>query len=778
MGLNQVVLIEELVMKREPDDENLIIVEDSEDTKKSTIKELKKNLSGDYRDPSDWKFYSSKYVEELFKNIKIEMSNYAYLTDVAELRRVIQSIVASAGSGQSTEVVQARDGESTLQARLQRDLNYANDSFIRKIRRKLVGKKLSTGMEGYVDFKAKENVQAQMVYRSKNLLNPRNIANAHNQVETNSFTSGIVYTQRDNNYMDFDITFSYTIPAGTYIFYANAMPDGSFLDNGNIIFAVKNARDDSAYKEFAYSQQPEFVFTAPKAFNSIKLKFNRAKFVTNASIEYRNMMLTVDRTEKYIPYESYASGSIPVGETRRIYNRDYVFECVNQNNGAHIEFELSYWDQEIDLEYLYNMTKGVSDIILDKRDRCGLIQKYGDYLFFDDSTILSIDRNVNKRNDISRLEGNYPKLVRFSYDTDKHMRNNSPSLKLTFNSDVNGMPSIITKVPNTIRDIDSVSIVMYLDATVTQYMVGRPQFQINMCSDSYDEPDMVNYFSAGIELNKLIQGWNIIKIPFEDFVAHGNPNEHAIKYIEFLIDKNSSMDDKSIYLNSYVFNQEMKPTVMLAFDGIYEEGITYTYPYLTAREFPATILANSRQTFSNNILASVLNLRANHNWDIGQYGCHPRKETLVEDNNARDQYLLLKSTKEWLQNNLVNSPISYSAPFGNLRPSTMSMLKDLGYGIAKVRSTGCCNFFDPRYDFAIPMYLMSNDVSLDDIKSKIQYAIDHKCCICLYTNNVTEYGDEQSVKKAVFEEVIKFISNNSDKITAMTMADFYEKCKK
>lgn len=785
MGLNQVTLIEELVMKREPEDDNLIIVEDVEDTKKTTIREFKKNMSGDYRDPSEWKFYSSKFVEQLLDSMKKDMSIYAYSSDVLYLKNRIESIIATAGSGQNTEVVDARDGKNTLQARLERDLGFAEDKYLKKLRRKMEGKKVSTGMEGYVDvttFDLPAGKTANIVITSKNLLNmspsgglPAN----QGQIASNSRSTGFVYTQKNNNYMEFEIPIGQTLSAGTYVFYANVIFGSGFTDRNEIILAVKNTRDDSAYKEFSYRQVPEFVFTSSKAFDTIKFKFNRINFVTNASVEYSNMMITREKTDKYINYYVNRSNVISGnGQMVQFYNRDYDIQCVESTTSANINLVLQYWDQKIDFQYIYDRLQKVTDITLDNIDHCGLIQKRGEYLFFTNDTILSIDRNVNKSNDITKLEGNYPKLVRFSYDDDKHMRNNIPSLKITFNSDINGVPSIITRMPNTVYDIDSVSIVMYIDSTVSQYMVGRPQFQINMCSDSYDEPNMVNYFSAGIELNKLVQGWNIIKIPFDEFVSHGNPNEHGIKYIEFLIDKNSNMDDKSIYLNSFVFNQEMKPTVLLAFDGIYEEGITYTYPYLAAREFPATILANSRQTFSNNILASVLNLRTSYDWDLGQYGAHPRKETLVEDNNSRDQYLLLKSTKEWLQNNLVNTPISYSAPFGNLRPITVPLLRDLGFKIAKVKSTGYCNFFDPRYDFAIPMHLMSNEVTLDEIKSKIQYAIDHQCCICIYTNNVTEYGDEQSVKKAVFEEVIKFISDNSDKITAMTMAEFYKKCVK
>lgn len=50
---NSRIRIAELMTKNGVEDDNLIIVEDSEDTKKTTVKEFKKNLNGDAEDPSD-----------------------------------------------------------------------------------------------------------------------------------------------------------------------------------------------------------------------------------------------------------------------------------------------------------------------------------------------------------------------------------------------------------------------------------------------------------------------------------------------------------------------------------------------------------------------------------------------------------------------------------------------------------------------------------------------------------------------------------------------------
>ena len=63
-------IISDMEKKLDIEDDNLIIVEDAEDTKHSTISELKKCFSGDYKDPSDKRFYSSEKIESLLNDVK------------------------------------------------------------------------------------------------------------------------------------------------------------------------------------------------------------------------------------------------------------------------------------------------------------------------------------------------------------------------------------------------------------------------------------------------------------------------------------------------------------------------------------------------------------------------------------------------------------------------------------------------------------------------------------------------------------------------------------
>ena len=73
---------------------------------------------------------------------------------------------------------------------------------------------------------------------------------------------------------------------------------------------------------------------------------------------------------------------------------------------------------------------------------------------------------------------------------------------------------------------------------------------------------------------------------------------------------------------------------------------------------------------------------------------------------------------------------------------------------------------------------MSNNTDLDSIKKKIDYAIESGQAISLYTNNVTEYGDEESSKKIMLESVVEYIVEKVEegKLQCLTFSDFYNQC--
>ena len=176
-----------------------------------------------------------------------------------------------------------------------------------------------------------------------------------------------------------------------------------------------------------------------------------------------------------------------------------------------------------------------------------------------------------------------------------------------------------------------------------------------------------------------------------------------------------------------------------------------------------------------------------YGWELANYGCNPNADTMTLDDNPRQQYLAVKETRQWLYDNFTPNVISYGAPFGNLRPITESILKNLGFKIAKASSNKFCSFFS-KNDFVVPMHLLANPpgqgsdrpnpYSSSVIKEKIDEIINTGQCLCIYTSNVTQYGDDISAKQSEFEDVVRHIVNykRAGRVQCLTFSDFYSKC--
>jgi hypothetical protein len=180
-------------------------------------------------------------------------------------------------------------------------------------------------------------------------------------------------------------------------------------------------------------------------------------------------------------------------------------------------------------------------------------------------------------------------------------------------------------------------------------------------------------------------------------------------------------------------------------------------------------------------LNKVGDLIYKYGWDFGNYGCNPNKEKMIEDDNAREQYLAVKNTRQWIYDTLTDNVIAYAAPFGNLRTISEPVLKRLGFKIAKTSADQYCSFFS-KQDFAIPMHLLSNkeNMGADEMIKKIDEIVETGQCLCIYTGGVSKYGSEIAATRTSFEYVIEHILDykNSGALQVLTFSDFYNKCVK
>lgn len=787
---NTSTTIEDLNEIEKVDDTNLMIVEDEDDTKRTTVRELKKNFLGDNLNPDNFKFYSSSKINEIVKLLSNDITNKAEAEQVEKLSERIESIIASSGSGEKdSELVDARNGESTLYNRLYRDnLNnelefmsniistvyldeYTNAVFIPG---KCNRVKISSIGPGYAD----PPIVTISQY-SPNILCVDNFKgytdiSMNTEVNFQPSTNPNFSFDRNQNYPV--NVFKFTVPdvhkqfnlnkPGKYIFkYSDYKCKGASPEFNLCIVYSDDSMDK--YPISGISGIFSLPFTAKKDISFVLFEYPALEEGTTQTITINDFAIILEEFDNntYINHshvDDFKINIAPIGKANTYiytFNNNSIFYINKKDIRPSFKFKIDYIKEENSLEKIIESISDIKNILNNKIEKCGLIEDYGIYQFFNNFTIASNPNSCTVADASKRFD-----------------RNGVSSKMLHINEDATTNPSIKQILDNTIDVFNNVQLIFYIDKTTFSNFTDSDGIRIHLSSDT-PSISITNYLTYTIKKSEMVQGWNCIKRKITDFKEVGVPDQNNIKTVSIEIGRTDLLNGHSIYLNSVVFNQKMKPTLLLSFDGIYDESLTYLYPYLLSRGIPATIFLNNRNTLTNQTIDALINLRVSKHWDLGVYGCNPNKEQLTEDDNYRNQYMALRNSREWIQNNMVDNPISYSAPYGNLRPITVPILKDLGYKIARTGADSYISQFTSK-DFAIPMFLMSNNTDLDSIKKKIDYAIESGQAISLYTNNVTEYGDEESSKKIMLESVVEYIVEKVEegKLQCLTFSDFYNQC--
>lgn len=757
---NSEIRINDLSEKIGIGDANLFIVEDDEDTKKSNIRELKKSFLGDYNDPDEYKFFSSKKVMALLNNFNIQISSKATQKDVNELYKLLNQIVTSNPNGtKDNEIIEARGGLSSLADRFVHERKISDDLYEEKVSNTAYGPLVDLdGHRGFIDilFTPKVNKNSKSTL-GKVVLYSKNIFDLESLVYDNTLTkmdsiNGFQYTQGSSRTL-INIGFKEQNP-GIFYFLSDISFSDDFVDKN--ISIVLNYKDGTK-EEVQYNHTPNFKFVAKKIITSITLKYDPASLVAGSTVTFSNVMISLsENVSEFIPYY-YSEKEIESEYSliSQIENNDYIIYC----NSTAVDMAVVYNDHKKSVEYIIDQLDKIQSKVENEIDHCGLLTDYGTYQFFDDYQIMS-----------------YPESMKIEDASYEYKRNGVNSKKITIKNDATTNPSFKQIISDPLSTIKSISLCFYIDKTVSNNFTDTDGIRIHLSSDD-PSVSITNYYTIIIKKSEMVQGWNFIKHQLDEFTTVGDPDSHHINTVSIEIGRNDNLNGLSFYINSIVFNQSMKPTIILSFDGTYSESISYLYPYLAARDIPVSLLINNARTLNAKAVDSIIGYRLINNWDIGVYGCNPNKELLTEDDNYRNQYLALRASREWVQDNFVDSPISYSAPYGNLRPITVPLLKDLGYKIARTKSESYISNFT-KYDFAIPMQLISNLTTVDEVKKKIDYAINNGVALSLYTRDVTEYGSEADATQLMFESIINYIieKRNEGKLQCLTMKDFYERC--
>ncbi len=766
-------LIEELARKKNLEDSDIIIVEDNEDTKHSTIEYLKRCFNGDSYDPETLKFYSSEMINKIKNSLLKEISTKASQIDMESVKKYVNDIITTQSESEykDLELIVARDGCDNLQERLERDKNAISSRALMKYKKSIVSDRVYLGgFHGYGDILVDTASAGSLYVRSVNLFNIEDMRG------TNDFTTsysqyGFTFTQkniRDSYYLDLMIPTTNVTP-GSYFFISNIYIDDVKNENDEIIHLKTPTKlkitlryNDRSEEYFDYElnninvNEMTFRFTAKKSLSYIIISFPKEDYIADTSLRFENVMITPKEILKeFIPYylTTYPINGKEYVKNVRLDNCEVFFE----NFSADVLVD--YYDDNYTTEYIINTIKDIQNRLNDSADYCGMIDNIGNYNYFSNEYLTNHTPN-----------NTYFEETKY----DKFNRNNKNSIKVSFiDSESNiFISSTLSDIPSSIKYI---TLQFYMDKYVSEYLEQNAMYVMLIC-DKLDIYPANNYYKGKIDKDCIVQGWNNIKLDFENFEVIGNPNLSEIDHMTLEISNNENVEGKSFYINSIVFNQTLKPTILLSCNEVSENTFNYLLPYMKSKDLECTLFIRE---VDDDASQNSLIMYSLDNTDIGQFACAIDKEVLLNDTNYKIQYTYLKNTLNTITNLISSDTISYSAPYGKVRPITSNILKNLGFKIVRTNDSGYCSYFSED-DLCVPSIDINNYSNIDSIKSKIDYIIKTGQVLGINTYDVTEYGDELNAKKNMFEEIIDYIKEkvDTDQLQCMSYKTFYNKCVK
>lgn len=777
------IKIADMIERRDIGDNDLIIVEDDIDTKRSTIKLLKRAFSGDEYAPDSDKFYSSQRTSELVNGLSVNLSTLAKKSDLDSLQTQLDNITSGL-TDPNSELAQARGTYASLRARLDGEILEREKKYIQYPKIEAQG--------SYFDFSSIDN--AKINIRCVNITSnfTVRIKGTNRFPNRTTYPNGMV-TIVDNGVKITFTNSSYTyslstdvLELGEYVLYHNATFSDNFVKEGVVLRLVHTDGSFSTVNTYCYANVTRFVVTKPV--NAIQIIPSKSTITNNMWVQLSNIMISKDSTlNKFYPYLSETincTAGSNLNVTRE-YSRVIIQKESTNPNDNNILY-VSMTDTSFTGQVIRDRLEKLEAKVNSKNDYCGLIEDPGTYIYAYNNMYVDSTTQCTISNDT--VKG----------------RNGYPSVKINIiDYDPNDQPKFTLVLPNTTNftTVQLISLQIYIDKTITERFGEDDGLKIMLSSDDpYTRSNPpANYIFYILNKDDFVQGWNTIKLKVSDFQTNGHPNLTRISMVNFSMFSDTFNVDKSFWINSIILDQRMTPTILFAFDHLYisktsatavnNRDFTYKFPklYNINTDIPATIFCNDKQTLTNIEMEQLSTICNTYGWELGNYGCNPNADTMTLDDNPRQQYLCVKETRQWIVDNFIPTVNAYGAPFGNLRPVTEPILKNLGFKMAKDGSNKFCSFFSKK-DFAIPMHLLANPpgegssrpnpYSSTVIKSKIDEIVNTGQCICIYTSNVTRYGDEISAKETEFEDVIRHIVKykNAGQLQCLTFSDFYDKC--
>ena len=325
-----------------------------------------------------------------------------------------------------------------------------------------------------------------------------------------------------------------------------------------------------------------------------------------------------------------------------------------------------------------------------------------------------------------------------------------------------------------IKNIDSLTVVFKVNTKTNSEMTCN----IALTNNEIFSLNCATYVNGRYTPNS--DNWIVLKLTKDMFKNYPS----SINYVWLQLSPRSGVESGSLYggfvLDSLIFNQKMKPTVLLSFDQAYEECLDNGYyDILINNNLPLTLLCHKWDTISERLFNYLDNKRVNCNWEFGCYGSYDVDVNLATDfKTAKDD--ILKSINA-LVNRTGKYPISYATASAEITSILDASLKASDIKVYRGYDGLNIGYFD-KDTYRVP----HNDISgmtYDVIKAMIDNAINEGSCVGLFTHGIKPDSGETTISSSaipvtIFTNLCIYLKSLKDSgvIDVMTFEEFYNSC--
>lgn len=333
--------------------------------------------------------------------------------------------------------------------------------------------------------------------------------------------------------------------------------------------------------------------------------------------------------------------------------------------------------------------------------------------------------------------------------------------------------------------MDCTSTVSYITKTVNHNLRKKAPVTIWVYYNKIDEVSKIqimlsndssftNYFS--FSSTDVHNGWNKITIGRTMWIKNGSPSWGSNIVRIRLRAESPTGANPTVYWSGLSVNGYTRPKVLITMDDQWLTQYTECFPLLKKYGIKGTMYICTDRVGGSEDFVNLAQLREMYNYGM-ELCCHTKLHISLPTQTYAEQYDAINSSREYLRRHKLtrnNSEMHFAYPFGEYNQITLDVLRDLNFLTARtVRHQTQPHDIDNQY------LLHTESHWHEQTQSEWRYYIDR----AIDTGNAVEINyhkfvasnpdDTITVLISSFEDMLKYIVKNRNKIDVVTKTEWY-----